>query len=81
MWMAVLPNPRSVIVTTTISMMTTILMKTTTMIGHAADAVGITTRVPRHLGQIRVEVGAQRGIEARETILGAEHKMDDDEAE
>ena len=40
------------------------------MIGHATDAVGFTTRVPRDLGQIRVKVGAQRGIEARETILG-----------
>jgi hypothetical protein len=51
------------------------------MIGHAADAVGFTTGVSCHLGQIGVEVRAQRGVEARKAILGTEHQMDDDEAE
>ncbi len=51
------------------------------MIGNAPDAVGFTTRVPRHLSQIGVQMRAQRGVETRETVFGAEHQMDDDEAE
>jgi hypothetical protein len=38
------------------------------------------TGVSCDLGQVGVEVRSQRGVQARLTVLGAEHEVDDDEA-
>lgn len=51
------------------------------VIGHATHAVAFAPSIPRHSGEIRMEVGTDAGAKTGKAVPGAEDDVDDHEAE